>query len=146
MGSPREAIEYFATQLRERRFSNEAATHYGMAIAYLRSRDFGRSQLQLERAAQLASHPMLDLLSSKLKAAQGDWGGAQALLKTAAVQQPAFRPLQYALVQAQQRVGAHGEALDYLATLIQLYPRDWRLYSLQALSYASIGKTLLQHQ
>jgi predicted Zn-dependent protease len=43
-------------------------------------------------------------------------------------------------------MGQHQAALAWLAELVKSYPRDARMYSLQAKSYAASGKRLLHHQ
>jgi predicted Zn-dependent protease len=52
----------------------------------------------------------------------------------------------YAYVDTLQDSGKSKEALAALNEALRLYPRDARLHSLQARTYAALGKRLLQHQ
>ena len=72
--------------------------------------------------------------------------GARDLVAVAVTQHPNYRPLKYAQADYLQTLGQHSEAVVNLAELIKTYPRDARLFDLQAKSYAAMGKRLLQHQ
>ena len=69
-----------------------------------------------------------------------------ALLSEAHARYPHSRPLLYAHAEALQDAGRSPQALKLLDDGVRLYPRDARLYQLQAKTYASLGKRLLQHQ
>jgi len=64
----------------------------------------------------------------------------------ARAQFPRSRPILYAYVEALQDSAKNQEALSALSESLRLYPRDSRLHSLQAQSYAALGKRLLQHK
>jgi predicted Zn-dependent protease len=52
----------------------------------------------------------------------------------------------YAYVDTLQDSGKNSDALATLNDALRLHPRDARLHSLQAKTYAALGKRLLQHQ
>ncbi|HET7201712.1 MAG TPA: tetratricopeptide repeat protein, partial [Burkholderiales bacterium] len=72
--------------------------------------------------------------------------GARDVLHAALLRSPDYLPLDYAYVDVLQGTGQHQAALTLLAELVKSHPRDARLYSLQAKSYAASGKRLLHHQ
>lgn len=146
-GAGVEAVAQFELQIAEKRFGNEGATHYGLANAFVRTRNYPGADRELALARRLLGrHPMLDMLAGRFKQAQGDLVAAHGLIKSAVMFQPNYRPLQYALLQSMQRLGMHEEALIQIAEWVRLYPSDAKLYGIQAASYAASGKVLLQHQ
>lgn len=146
-GSPRDALALFEDQIKARRFASEAGARYGLAAALARSREFTRAEVAVAELRSLAgSHPMVELLAARIKAGAGDVKGARDLVTAAVTHHPNYRPLKYAQVDYLQTLGQHPEAVVNVAELIKTYPRDARLFDLQAKSYAAMGKRLLQHQ
>jgi predicted Zn-dependent protease len=89
---------------------------------------------------------MVELLVARIRLGQGDAAGARDVLRSALTRSPNYRPLHYAYIDVLQGMGQHQAALAWLADLVKSYPRDARLYGLQAKSYAASGKRLLHHQ
>ena len=146
-GLPRDALALFEDQISARRFASEAGSRYGLASALARSREFPRAEIAVaELRSLVGSHPMVDLLAARIKAEAGDVKEARDMVTTAVARHPNYRPLRYAQVVYLQTLGQHSEAVVNLAELIKTYPRDARLFDLQAKSYAATGKRLLQHQ
>ena len=146
-GVARDAVAYFTELVREHRYASEAGAHYGLASALARSRDFPRAETEVEVARKLAgAHPMVELLAARIRLGAGDAAGARRILRRALERAPNYRPLHYAYVEALQGAGQHEAALASLADLVKTFPRDQRLYRLQAKSYAAAGKRLLLHQ
>ncbi|HXZ55692.1 MAG TPA: M48 family metalloprotease [Burkholderiales bacterium] len=146
-GRPSEAVAHFEDVVREHRYADEAGARYGLASALLRARDFRRAAAEAEAVGKLVgAHPMVDLLSARIRLAAGDAAGARDVLRSGLNRFPNYRPLHYAYVDVLQRMGQHQAALAWLSELVKSYPRDARLYSLQAKSYAASGKRLLHHQ
>jgi beta-barrel assembly-enhancing protease len=94
----------------------------------------------------IGAHPMVELLAARVRVASGDRPGANEILRAALAQFPNYRPLQFAYVDSLQNLGQHQAALASLSELVKMYPREKRLYEMQAKSYAATGKRLLQHQ
>src|SRR5262249_30321098 len=64
-GQPRDAVAHFDEVVREHRYANEAAAHYGLASALARARDFSRATSEVEAARKLVGpHPMIELLAA----------------------------------------------------------------------------------
>ena len=145
-GTSRDALAQLEGDLRDKKFSNEIAAHYGLAAALLRAQEPVRAAAELAPLLQAAEHPMLAGLAARVKQANGDDKGAVAVLKQALVRYPNNRALNYACIEALQRLGQNREAASLLQEQLKGFPRDARLYTLQAKGYASLGKRLLQHQ
>jgi predicted Zn-dependent protease len=146
-GRPSEAVAHFEDVVRQHRYADEAGARYGLASALLRARDFRRAASEAEAVSKLVGpHPMVELLSARIRLGAGDPAGARDALRSALNRFPNYRPLHYAYVDVLQGMGQHQAALAWLSELVKSYPRDARLYSLQAKSYAASGKRLLHHQ
>jgi predicted Zn-dependent protease len=146
-GSPREAVAHFREAVREHRYADEGGARYGLASALARARDFPAATTEAESVRKLLGpHPMVELLVARIRVEAGDSAAARDVLRSALSRFPNSRPLNYAYVDVLQRMGQHQAALASLAELVKSYPRDVRLYSLQAKSYAASGKRLLHHQ
>lgn len=146
-GTAREAVAIAEELVRDQRYANEVGARYGLAAALLRAGQFSRAESEiasLRRAAE--PHPMVELLAARLKTARGDRTGARDVLRAGLARFPNYRPLQYAVIEAMQAMGEHGEALKRLADWVKTYPRDARLYELQAKSYSALGRRLMLHQ
>ena len=146
-GDARDAVSHFEASVRERRYASEAGARYGLASALLRAHRAKDADAEMARArAAGAGGPMVEALAARVKQGLGDHVGATALLAAARARFPHSRPLLYAQVSALDEAGRHQDALAALAEPLRQYPRDPRLHSLQAKTYAALGKRALQHQ
>jgi predicted Zn-dependent protease len=146
-GTPREAVAHFREAVRDHRYADEAGARYGLSSALARARDFPRAASEAEAVQKLVGpHPMVELLMARIRVGQGDAAGARDLIRSSLSRTPNYRPLHYAYVDVLQGMGQNQAALAWLGDLVKVYPRDARLYSLQAKSYAASGKRLLHHQ
>ena len=145
-GTPRDALALLDADLRDRKFSNETAARYGLAVALLRAKEPGRAAAELAPLMKTTEHPMLAGLAARIQQANGDDKGAAGALKQALLRYPNNRALNYAYIEALQRLGQNRDAVSLLDEQLKNYPRDARLYALRAKGYASQGKRLLQHQ
>jgi beta-barrel assembly-enhancing protease len=145
-GDPREAAASFEAALREHRYASEAAAHYGFASALLRA---GRVKEAAEQLHQLQSSgiasPMIETLAARIATASGDTKGANRIYADAQKRYPYSRAIAYAYIGSLQEAGSNDAALTALRDTLKLYPRDARLYGMQAKTYAALGKRLLQH-
>jgi predicted Zn-dependent protease len=145
-GTPRDALAQFEADLRDKKFSNETAERFGLAEALLRAKEADRAAAELAPLLKTTQHPMLAALQARIKQAGGDEKGALEVLKQALLHYPNNRALNFACVEAMQRLGQDRDAAALIEEQLKNYPRDARLYALQAKGYASMGKRLLQHQ
>jgi predicted Zn-dependent protease len=146
-GSAHDAVVYFEEALREKRFSTEYAARYGYAAALARVRDFPGAERELASLRNRGKlPPMVVALSARVKRDAGNTAGAREALRSALVDYPDSRPLNYAYIELQQAAGLHPDAIALIAERLRSYPRDPRLFGMQAKSYAALGRRLLQHQ
>jgi predicted Zn-dependent protease len=146
-GDARDAVAFFDSSVRDKRYASETAARYGLANALLRARRAKDAEAELERLrAAGASGPMIETLAARVKTSLGDKAGAGVLLAAARKQFPRSRPILYAYVDSLHDTGKNQDALAVLNDSLRLYPRDARLHSLLAQTYAALGKRLLQHQ
>jgi predicted Zn-dependent protease len=144
---PDEAVTFFETGLKERRFLSEAATHYGLARSLLRVKKTARAQKELEILRKVApASPIVETLACEI--AQGAGGAAAGLncFRDASRAYPSYRALVYAHVDALLQAGQPGTALKLVEERLQSITDDYRLYLLQARSYAALNKHLAQHR
>jgi predicted Zn-dependent protease len=146
-GEPRDAVTSLESALHEHRYASEPAAHYGLAEALVRAGRASEAQRELERArASGIASSMLETLAARIKQAAGDKAGASRILAEAHKHYPDSRAVSYAYINALQDAGTNDAALAALRQAITQYPKDARLYAMQAKGYAAVGKRLLQHQ
>ena len=145
--SPKDALAYFENSLQEKKYTNEAAQHFGLAIALIRARNIERAEkefLQLRKVAQPS--PLIELLAGELKRAEGKGAEAAGIYQAALKSYPQYRPLVYASCDALLQNRQPQDALKLISDQLQFYPQDHHLFLLQAKSYAVLDKKLLQHK
>jgi predicted Zn-dependent protease len=146
-GDARDAVAYFESVLRDRRYASESAARYGLTSALLRARRTREADAELARLRKSGgSGPMIETLAAAVKQALGDKEGAATLLAKARTQYPYSRPVLYAHVAALLDAGRNQDASAQLVEAVRTYPNDPRLLTLQSRVYAALGKRLLQHQ
>jgi predicted Zn-dependent protease len=146
-GDARDALASFRAAMRDGRYVNEATGRYGLATALLRNRELREAEAEVDRLRALGvDSAMLDMLAARVKQAAGDASGAAGILSAATKRYPYSRAISYAHIGVLQDAGRNEAALAALREPLRLYPRDARLYGMQAKTYAALGKRLLQHQ
>ncbi len=144
---PRQAITFFEQGLTERRFLNEAATRYGLALALMSAKEYPRVARELGLLEKmLPDEPAVASLRGQYLSATGDSGSALAYYATALKKFPRYRALVYDYAELLLQQNRPDAALKLVEEQRQYTPGDSRLYVLQARSYAAQGKRLLQHQ
>jgi len=146
-GESRDAVTEFANALGDRRYANETATRYGLAVALLRDKRPADAQAELAKLGErLKESPMFLTLTARIRAAQGRNAEALAALKEGVARWPDRRSLIYAYAEALGAQGRSDEVLAVIQPQLRLNPRDERLHEMQAKAYAALGKRLRQHQ
>jgi predicted Zn-dependent protease len=147
MGTAREAVSEFETQLREQKYSSEAAVRYGLSYALLRAKDVAGAQREMNtlKALKLSS-AMVPGLAAEIRAAAGDLPAAQAIYRDALQRFPQSKALVYGYADALYAGQQYESALKFIESQLQLYSSDFKLYGLQAKTYAALGKRLPQHR
>jgi predicted Zn-dependent protease len=146
-GPVREALTYFENALRERKFTSEAATRYGLTAALLRAKQYALAEKEMSalRRALPGSHPMIEVLAGELKAAQGS-PNLVAHYRQAMKAFPAHRALIYGCAEALLAAREAATALQVVEGRLRTTPSDYRLYELQARAYAQQGRHLPEHR
>ena len=148
-GTPSEAIREFSNQLREKKYASLPAVHYGLAVAHMRNQDVAAAQREVDTLRTLkaaSSSPILYALASEVRAAQGDFEGAQGLYRDGMQRYPQAKALVYGYAEALYAAKQYEKAQLFLDNQLQLRPSDYKLHGLQARNYAAQGKRLQQHR
>ena len=149
---PREAAAAFAKELRDKTYPNQVAARYGLARALLRVKDVSGAQAEVDaiRKATAANKdlrsPMLESLAGQVRLAAGDTGGAIAGYAEALKTYPKSKALIYAHGEALLAGQRTGEAGVFVNSQLQIYPRDEKLYDLQARVFLAQGKRLAHYR
>jgi predicted Zn-dependent protease len=145
-GRPRDAVDYFETIFREKRYSSEAAARYGLALSQLRAGNLAQAKIEGNALANLPDrHPMIDALLADIRSQSGDAKGALALYESSLRKYPGKRALVAGYATALLTSGRPLDAAEFLRVKIENGMGDARNYELQARSYAAAGKRLAQH-
>lgn len=145
--APGEAVTFFETGLTERRFLSEAATRYGLARSLLRVKNYARAQKEVDALRKVTpASPIVETLACEI--AQGAGGAAAALscFRNEVRAYPSYRALFYDYAEALLQAGQPETALKLVEDRLQSITDDYRLYLLQARSYAALNKRLAQHR
>jgi predicted Zn-dependent protease len=146
-GTPQEAVSDFARQLREKKYASEAAIRYGLAYSLLRAKEVPAAQREVEALQALKlSSPMIAGLAASIRLAANDLSGATTVYRTALQRYPQSRSLVYGYAEALLAAGQYDPAQRLLEAELQVYSSDYKLYGLQARTFAATGKRLQQHR
>lgn len=147
LGTPSEAVREFENLLRDKKFVSEGATHFGLAIALTRQREWAAAEVELSRARQSkVSAALLDRQLAEVKLARGDNNAALAIYREAMLRYPLNLALVYGYGQALIKVRRFDDAQHFAELQLQNYPQDVRLHKMRAESYAGLGRGAQQHQ
>ena len=170
---PLDAVKFFDSTLREKRYSKEAVERYGLIHALLRARDYTRADSELTnlykslesngadktllenhhlgKAIRIErkisqSNAMIETLAARVKLAAGDKAEAFDIYKEALKTFPQHRALSYDYADALLRHESAEAAIKFINQQLQFTPNDIRLYELQAQSYEALGNPMAQHR
>jgi predicted Zn-dependent protease len=145
--TPRQAVAFFEDSLKEKKYSNETAQRYGLAVALMRARNYTRAEQELATLRKrTAPNPMIEHLAAQLKTEEGQNDAALSQYRAALKTFPTHRALIYGYAKALLRSRQGAEALKVVNRQLQIAPNDYHLYELQAQAYDAQGKALLSHQ
>ncbi|WP_419596755.1 M48 family metalloprotease [Thiolapillus sp.] len=144
---PDEAIRHFRTLLKEGRYRDEAATHYGLSLALLRADHYREASDELNKLMQ--EHP--DTLEYVVTASRthmeaGRKKQAINLLEQSAHKFPLSYPLQVTLSEFYLRAGLADKAYKKLKLLASLQPENTQTYKLLAQAAAALGNKAESHE
>jgi beta-barrel assembly-enhancing protease len=146
-GPAKEAVNFFEDSLREKKYTSEAASRYGLVTALMRDKRYEPARRELALLQKLVpSNPLVASLAGRLAVAQGKPDEATGMYRAAVKSFPQHRALGYEYAEVLIANRKAEEALQIVSEQLQLFPEDSRLYELQAKGYAALGKRLLQHR
>lgn len=146
-GQPREAIAEFERLLREKKYVSQAAVQYGLAYALLRARDVEGARRASENLRALKeSSPIVAGLVASIMEHSGDYPGAHDVYREALLRFPQAKSLVYGLAESLYAARAYPQALAFIEEQLQRDQTDFRLFGVQAKTYAATGKRLQQHR
>ncbi|WP_246167661.1 beta-barrel assembly-enhancing protease [Propionivibrio limicola] len=144
--TPKDAVSEFQNQLREKKYGSVAAAHYGLALALLSARDVAGAQRAYEQLETLKlSSPLAYGLGAAINTASGDHAGAQRVFREALQRFPEAKALVYGYAESLYAARLFDQALSFLDAQIRADRSDYKLFGLQAKTYAALGKRLQQH-
>ena len=145
--SPADAVLAARNTLKEKRYSNETAAHYGLATALLRARAFKEAESEVQKLLPgQASSPMIQQLAAHAALAAGNPTLSLQRYQAGSSTYPGYRPLQYGYISALLSASRSKDALALVDKQLALYPLDRRLWRLAAETHARLGHRLLSHR
>ena len=146
-GLAQAAIDQFTNNLLERRFTNESAEHYGLALAMLRKNDLtgATNQLKLLRAKG-QKHAFIENLAARIEVAKNNPQAAASQYAKALSLYPKHRSLVYGYAEHFLAVNQPDKAIQLVQDKKALYPNDAYFYELLAKAYSTKNKKLLSFQ
>lgn len=145
--TPDAAISVFEQNIREQRYSNEAAEHYGLAVALLRKSAFTQLEKELAWLKKNAPpHAMIENLSARLEVARNNPQHAAKKYVIALERYPDNRALIYGYAEHFLAIKQPDNAARLVLAKQNLYVDDPYFYDLLAKAYTMQNKVLLSHQ
>ena len=146
-GAEQAAIDVFEQNIREHRYTNEAAEHYGLAVALLRKNAFAQLEKELVWLKKNAPpHAMIENLSARLEVARNNPQQAARQYAAALKLYPDNRALIYGYAEHFLAIRQPDKAIQLVLEKQGLYPDDAYLYDVLAKAYTMQNKALLGHQ
>ena len=146
-GMAQSAIEQFQDNIKEHRFANETAEHYGLAVALLRKNDLAGALKQMQWLnANAAKHAFIENLAARIEVARNNPQAAGVQYAKALALFPNHRSLIYGFAEHYLATKQADKALKLIADKQSLFPNDAYLYEMMAQAYAVKGNNLLRMQ
>ena len=146
-GDPRDAVAFFDDALKERKYNNEAAIHYGLVASLLRERNYARARKELAILEKLApDHPMIDAMAGHVMLDSGDVAGAIRRFEAGVNRYPNKMQLVYDYPDALLQDGRNVEASQFIERQLARFPGDGPLQLLAARAYAAQNRQMLAHR
>lgn len=147
LGQPRDAVGEFDRLLKEKKYASQAAAQYGLAYALLRARDVAGAKRASENLRALKeSSPIVAGLVASILEESSDFSAAHEVYRDALLRFPHSKSLVYGYAESLHAARAYPQALRFLEGQVQRDQSDFRLFGLQAKTYAAMGKPLQQHR
>ena len=146
-GLAQDAVEQFQDNLKEHRFANETAEHYGLAVAMLRKNDIAGTQNQMQWLRKNAEkNAFIESLDARIQVARNNPQAAAAQYAKGLSAFPAHRGLIYGYAEHFLAINQPDKAIKLVQEKLSLYPNDAYFYDILAKAYAVKNKNLLRFQ
>jgi len=146
-GAAETSILVFEQNIHERRYTNEAAEHYGLAVAYMRKSAYLKAEKEVEWLKSNAPpHPMIENLSARLQVAKNNPQLAAKQYAAALSLFPDNRALLYGYAEHFLAIKQADSAIKLVQEKQSLYPDDAYFYDVLAKAYNMKNKVLLSQQ
>ena len=146
-GTPQSAVDEFEGNIRDKRYMNEAAERYGLAIAYMRKNDFVRARQEVDWLKTNAKKDaLIETLACKLEVATNQSTQALSLYLKALNIYPNYRALIYGLAELYLMTNEPEKTIRLINDKLNIYPDDSYFFELLSKAYSKQGKELLQYQ
>jgi predicted Zn-dependent protease len=146
-GTPADAVRVMQSELRDKRYGNEAVARYGLALAQLRARNYAGAEAEVRKIAALdhAASPMIALLAARSAREAGQSEKSLERYRAGIASYPGYRPLLYGYAQALLDAGRARDSLAFVSAQNNLWPQDIRLWRLASQAHARLGQRLQSH-
>lgn len=146
-GSAELAASFFEDNIKERKYADEAAEHYGLALAWMRANQFNKARQQVAWLRSNApKHPYFESLAANIEVQDRQVEKAAKLYASGLQAYPNHRALIYGYAQHFINTQQPEKAIKLLEEKQSQFPDDGYLYELKSRAYTTQGKTLLRHQ
>lgn len=137
----------FRANIKEHRYANEAAEHYGLAVALLRKNDMTGAAAEVKWLRTNApKNPFIETLAAKFEVARNNPQAAAQQYAAGLALFPNYRALIDGYAELFLSTNQPDKAISFVQSKLTVYPKDGDLYDLLAKAYNLKGKQLLRYQ
>ncbi len=146
-GLAQDAIDQFQNNIKEHRFANETAEHYGLAVAMLRKNDLTGAQNQLQWLRKSAvKNAFIESLDAHIQVARNNPQAAASQYAKGLSLFPNYRALIYGYAEHFLAINQPDKAIKLVQDKQAQYPDDAYFYDILAKAYTAKNKNLLRFQ
>lgn len=147
-GTPQQAVKTFQSQLQDKRYSQPAAAHYGLALAFLRARTYVGAENEFQKLDTQfkVRSPLIASLAGRVALESGQPELAMTRYRAGLTAYPGYRPLHYGYADSLLNANRARESATYLSSQLSIWPRDARLWRLSGQAHARLGERLQSHR
>ena len=147
-GTPQEAVKTFQAQVQDKRYSQAASAHYGLALAYLRARNYASAESEVQKlGTQLkARSPLIASLAGRVALESGRFDNALDRYRVGMTAYPGYKPLLYGYADSLLNASRARESASFLASQLSTWPRDARFWRLSGEAHTRLGEHLQSHR
>jgi predicted Zn-dependent protease len=141
------AINQFQRSIKQERYANEVAVHYGLAVAMLRKNDTTGASNQMQWLKENApKNTFIENLSARIEVVRNNPQAAAKKYIAGLKSFPSNRALIYGYAEHFLAIKQTDKMIKFVQNKMRAYPNDAYFYQLLAKAYTVKGKALLRHQ